>query len=137
MTLQYVAEKYPEEQGFLAGCYQVVELDGPADVIKVGLERAQWTKVMDDQWEIQPAKSTVSPKHNILNPNCLILDAHPFQVTKAELDDFKKGRGIPNCVLEARPLCEQFPQLLLDITLNGIKPPYNELTLSYMPSKKG
>ena len=64
MTLQYVAEKYPEEQGFLAGCYQVVELDGPADVIKVGLERAQWTKVMDDQWEIQPAKSTVSPKHN-------------------------------------------------------------------------
>ena len=64
MTLQYVAEKYPEEQGFLAGCYQVVELDGPADVIKVGLERAQWTKVMDGQWEIQPAKSTVSPKHN-------------------------------------------------------------------------
>ena len=56
-----MAEKYPEEQGFLAGCYQVVELDGPADVIEVGLERAQWTKVMDGRWEIQPAKSTVSP----------------------------------------------------------------------------
>ena len=88
---------------------------------------------MDNQWEIQPAKSTVSPKLII----CLILDAHPFQVTKAELDVFKIGRGIPNCVLEARPLCEQFPQLLLDITLSGIKPPYNELTLSYMPSRKG
>ena len=94
---------------------------------------------MDDQWELHPAKSTVSPKHNniILNPNSLILDAHPFQVTKAELDVFKLGRGIPNCVLEARPLCEQFPQLLFDVTLNGIKPPYNELTLSYMPSRKG
>ena len=68
---------------------------------------------------------------------CLILDAHPFQVTKAELNVFKIGRGIPNCVLEARPLCEQFPQLLLNIPLSGIKPPYNELTLSYMPSRKG
>ena len=133
--MQYVAEKYPKEQGFHAGCYQVVELDG--DVIKVCLDRAQWTKVMDGQWEIQPAKSTVSPKHNMLNPNCLIPDAHPFQVSKAELGVFKIGRGIPNCVLEARPLCEHFPQLLLDVTLNGIKPPYNELTLSYIPSKRG
>ena len=93
--------------------------------------------MMDNQWEIQPAKSTVSCKHIILNPNSLILDIHPFQVTKAELDDFKTGRGIPNCVLEARPLCEQFPQLLLDLNLSGIKQPYNKLTLSYMPSRKG
>ena len=56
-------------------------------------------------------------------------------MTKAELDDFKTGRGIPNCVIEARPLCENFPQFLHEITLNGIKPPHHELVLSYMPSK--
>ena len=58
-------------------------------------------------------------------------------MTKAELDIFKMGTGVPNCVLEARPLCEQFPQLLIDITLSGIKPPYDQLTLSYMPTRKG
>ena len=57
-------------------------------------------------------------------------------MTKAELDVFKLGRGIPNCVLEARPLCEPFPQLLHEITLSGIKPPHHELILSYMPSKR-
>ena len=55
-------------------------------------------------------------------------------MTKAELDDFKAGRGIPACVLEARPLCENFPQLLYKITLKGIKPPHDKLVLSYMPS---
>jgi hypothetical protein len=62
-----------------------------------------------------------------------------IQVTKAELDDFKIGKGIPNCVLEARPLVEPIPRLLCEITLNGVKPPYNELTLRLpvTPSRKG
>ena len=64
-------KKYPEQQGFCAGCYQVVELDG--NVIKVSLERAKWTKVMDGQWEIQPAKSTVSQFTRHKNANSLIL----------------------------------------------------------------
>ena len=55
-------------------------------------------------------------------------------MTRKELDDFKLGKGIPNCVLKARHLCEGFPDLLHQITLNGIKPPHNELVLSYMPS---
>ena len=59
-------------------------------------------------------------------------------MTKAELDDFKTGQGIPNCVLEAHPLVEPFPRLLHEITLGGVKPPYNELTLrlSHTPSRK-
>ena len=44
--------------GFHAGYYKVIELDG--NVIKVGLEKAKWTKVMDDQWEIHPAQPMVS-----------------------------------------------------------------------------
>ena len=56
-------------------------------------------------------------------------------MTKAELDNFKPGRGLPSCVLEARPLCEDFPQLLHQIILNGIKSPYNKVILSYMPSQ--
>ena len=56
-------------------------------------------------------------------------------MTKAALDDFKPGRGLPICVLEARPLCEDFPQLLHQVILNGIKPPYHEVILSYMPSR--
>ena len=58
-------------------------------------------------------------------------------MTKAELNDFKLGRAIPNCVLEARQLHEDFNQLLHEITLTGIKSPYNELTLrlyNSMPS---
>ena len=54
-------------------------------------------------------------------------------MTKAELDDFKIGKGIPNCVLEARPLCEDFSELSHKITLNGIKPPHHKLTLFYIP----
>ena len=70
------------------------------------------------------------------------IDVHcslPIQVTKAELDDFKTGLGIPNCVLEAHPLVEPIPRLLHEITLNGVKPPYNKLTLrlAVMPSRKG
>ena len=50
-------------------------------------------------------------------------------MTKAELNDFKVGRAIPNCVLEACPLREDSNQLLHEITLTGIKSPYNKLTL--------
>ena len=56
-------------------------------------------------------------------------------MTKAELDDFKPGRGLPSCVLEARPLCENFPHLLHQVILNGVKPPHHEVILSYMPSR--
>jgi hypothetical protein len=56
-------------------------------------------------------------------------------VTKAELDDFEPGRGLPSCVLEARPLCEDFPQLLHQIIINGIKPPHHKVIISYMPSR--
>ena len=56
-------------------------------------------------------------------------------MTKAALDDFKPGRGLPSCVLEARPLCEDFPQLLHQVILNGVKPPHHETILSYMPYK--
>ena len=38
-------------------------------------------------------------------------------------------------MLEARPLCENFPQLLHQITLDGIKSPHDELILSYMPPR--
>ena len=41
----------------------------------------------------------------------------------------------PSRVLEARPLCENFPQLLHQIILSGIKPPQHELILSYIPSR--
>ena len=56
-------------------------------------------------------------------------------MTKAELDDFKPGRGLPSCVLEVRPLCENFPQLLHRVILNGIKSPHHKVILSYMPSR--
>ena len=56
-------------------------------------------------------------------------------MTKAELNDFKPGRGIPSCVLEARPLCEDFPQLVHQIILKGIKPPHHKVILSYLPPK--
>ena len=54
-------------------------------------------------------------------------------MTKKELDVFKTGLEIPTCVLEARPLRENSPQLLYKINLKGIKPPHDELVLSYMP----
>ena len=58
-------------------------------------------------------------------------------MTKTELDDYKMGKGIPNCELEARPLSKNFPELLHQITLKGIKPPHHELILSYVPPVKG
>ena len=52
-------------------------------------------------------------------------------MTKEELDDFKTGRGIPACVVEARSSRETFPELLHEITLKGIKPPQDKLVLCY------
>ena len=77
--------------------------------------------------------------------NGLILDVCTtlftvIQVTRAEIDDFKLGKAIPSCILEARPLHKDFNQLLHQITLTGVKPPFNELTLSIydsMPSRRG
>jgi hypothetical protein len=60
---------------------------------------------------------------------CTALFIIIIQVTEAELDDFKTGLEIPNCVLEAHPLVKPIPRLLHEITMNGVKPPYNELTL--------
>ena len=42
-------------------------------------------------------------------------------------------------MLEAHPLVEPIPRLLHEITMNGVKAPYNKLTLrlSVMPSRKG
>jgi hypothetical protein len=54
---------------------------------------------------------------------------------KAALDKFEPGKGIPSCVLEARPLCEDFPEFLYEITLIGIKPPGNTLTLRLYSNK--
>ncbi len=99
---------------------------------------------MDGQWKIYPIKSAVSQQPSWHCIIYLIFDNSvvyfPFQLTKAELDDFKLGRAIPNCVLEARPLCEDFHQLLYEITMIGVKPPYNELTLRLydsMPPRRG
>ena len=48
----------------MAGYHNVIELDG--DVIEVAaLEVAKWTKVMDGQWEIQPAHPKVKSTVNI------------------------------------------------------------------------
>jgi hypothetical protein len=61
-------------------------------------------------------------------------------LTKAELNDFELGKKIPNCVLEARPLCKDIPELLLQITLIGVKFPYNEVTLRLydsVPPRRG
>ena len=35
----------------------------------------------------------------------------------------------------ARPLCEDFPELLHEVIFNGIKPPHHQVILSYMPSR--
>ena len=68
--MQYVSKKYPEEHGFHADCYQVVELD--ESVIRIDLDKGKWTKVMDGQWEIHPKKSAVSQKHAKIPCNSLI-----------------------------------------------------------------
>lgn len=72
----------------------------------------------------------------MLNSKDMIID-DALQVTKAELDDFKPGRQIPYCSLQAHPLHERFPHLLYNLSLAGIKPPYNSLILTYfIPSRK-
>ena len=130
MCLQYISQNYPKNE-FFAGCYTIIEIEGK--VIEVVLDTAKWTKVMDaDQWEIHPAQPRVCA---IKHTDSFIKVSIVLKVTKAALDDFRPGRGLPSCVLEARPLCEDFPQLLHQVTLNGIKPPHHEVTLSYMPSR--
>ena len=62
MHLQHIRKQYPEDS-FLAGCYRVVEIEGK--VIEVVLDAAKWTKVMDGQWEIQPAQPMVCTIKNI------------------------------------------------------------------------
>ena len=56
--MQYVTNKYSEDN-FQAGCYWVVELLDE-NFIEVDLARAKWTKVVDGQWEIHPAKQKVN-----------------------------------------------------------------------------
>ena len=59
-----MSKKYPEQQGFIADYYQVVELDGNA--IRVDLPKAKWTELMDGQWEIHPKKAVVSQQYNLI-----------------------------------------------------------------------
>ena len=61
MHLQHISQQYPEVS-FFAGCHKVVQMVG--DIIEVELDAAKWTKVMDGQWEIQPAQPTVSAIKN-------------------------------------------------------------------------
>ena len=56
MHLQHINQQYPEDI-FLAGCHRVIEIERKE--IEVVLDTAKWTKVMDGQWEIQPAQPTV------------------------------------------------------------------------------
>ena len=57
MHLQHVSQKYPEDS-FVAGCHKVIEIVG--EEIEVALDAAKWTKVMDGEWEIQPAQPMVN-----------------------------------------------------------------------------
>ena len=56
MHLQHINRQYPEDI-FLAGYHRVVEIEGTEIVVM--LDTAKWTKVMDGQWEIQPAQPMV------------------------------------------------------------------------------
>ena len=56
MHLQHISRKYPEDR-FLAGYHKVVEIEG--EVIEVALKEREWTKVVNDQWEIYPAQPIV------------------------------------------------------------------------------
>jgi hypothetical protein len=62
MHLQHISQRYPEDS-FLPGCHKVVQIVG--EEIEVELDAAQWTKVMDGQWEILPAQPTVCVIKNI------------------------------------------------------------------------
>ena len=58
MHLQHLSQQYPENSlKFLPGCHKVVQIAG--EVIEVDLDAARWTRVMNDQWEIQPAQPLV------------------------------------------------------------------------------
>ena len=71
MYLQHISQYYPEDS-FLAGCHRVVELEGKE--IEAVLDAAKWTKVMDGQWEIQPAQPMVcAPKTHIHIKNIHII----------------------------------------------------------------
>ena len=56
MYLQHISQQYPEDS-FIAGYHRVIEIEGK--VIEVVLDAVKWTKVMDGQWEIQPAQPMV------------------------------------------------------------------------------
>ena len=56
MYLQHIRQQYPDDS-FLAGCHRVIEIEGK--VIEIVLDAVKWTKVMDGQWEIQPAQPMV------------------------------------------------------------------------------
>jgi hypothetical protein len=60
--LQHISQQYPKDN-FLAGCHKVIQIEGK--VIEVALHAAKWTKVMDGQWEIQPAQPMVCAIKNI------------------------------------------------------------------------
>ena len=51
-----MSQKYPENS-FVAGCHKVIEI--VAEEIEVALNTAKWTKVMDGEWELQPAQPMV------------------------------------------------------------------------------
>ena len=71
MHLQHISQHYPEDS-FLAGCHRVVEIEGK--VIKVVLDAAKWTEIMDGQWEIQPAQPMVcASKHAFIKLFSLLI----------------------------------------------------------------
>jgi hypothetical protein len=64
MHLQHVRQQYPKD-GFLTGCHRVVQIAG--EIIQVALDTAKWTKVMDGQWEIQPAQPMVCASETLIS----------------------------------------------------------------------
>ena len=56
LYLQHISRKYPEDC-FQAGCHMVVTVIG--EEIRLALDTAKWTKIMDGQWEIKPVQQTV------------------------------------------------------------------------------
>ena len=54
--LQNISRKYPEDS-FQAGCHMVVTVEG--EEIRLALDTAKWTEIMDGQWEIKSVQQTV------------------------------------------------------------------------------
>lgn len=50
--------KVYDENGFIAGNHQSIELSG--DKIQIGLEQTGWIEVMGGRWALQSKKSVVS-----------------------------------------------------------------------------